>query len=520
MRTASTPMATALTSRSTAGRRATSRRSSVTTRVRRTGARFGGAARAGRAWPNRPVQSTLMSSLVLPGPLPRCPVRHGWAAPRFRAAVGGVRGRAARAPRRPADGRGSEATHGRAMADSARVYASRLPGTTADALEAELLELMRRRYRAGAPLHRGAADLVRSLVGRVRLGVATSTTTPLVEVALQRRGAARRVRDRVVGCGSRRGASRTRPCSSRGVASSARTRRTPSRSRTRRWACRRPMRPGCSSWACRTATGVGRAPDRRGCRPADRFARPTWWSRAPDMARRTGRAEPGAAARHRAAHGHDHCSRASRWRRTATTTRSASPGSTSRASRPTTRRSSGCRLDRCCLDGVSMRRARDRRLPDRRAACASLDVTDSIWRDTLVTVRRVGALLAIGASWSSVRVRGGRLDLVDLSGAKLHGVALEGCVIGELDLGTAEARDVSFEGCEIGLLDVSGARLVRGGPHRCDDRRGQGRGRPPRRDDHPRPARGPGAAAGGAPGAEGARRLTSGDAAGGGADSA
>lgn len=77
------------------------------------------------------------------------------------------------------------ATHGRAMADSARVYASRLPGTTADALEAELLELMRRRYRAGAPLHRGAADLVRSLVGRVRLGVATSTTTPLVEVALQ-----------------------------------------------------------------------------------------------------------------------------------------------------------------------------------------------------------------------------------------------------------------------------------------------------------------------------------------------
>ena len=77
------------------------------------------------------------------------------------------------------------ATHGRAMADSARVYAARLPGTTAAALEAELLELMRKRYLAGAPLHRGAADLVRSLVGKVRLGVATSTTRPLVEVALQ-----------------------------------------------------------------------------------------------------------------------------------------------------------------------------------------------------------------------------------------------------------------------------------------------------------------------------------------------
>ena len=89
----------------------------------------------------------------------------------------------------------------------------------------------------------------------------------------------------------------------------------------------------------------------------------------------------------------------------------------------------------------------------------SLDAADSVWRDTLLTVRRVGALLATGASWSSVRVRGGRLDLVDLSGAKLAGVAFEGCVIGELDLGTAEARDLRFEGCKIELLDVGGARL-------------------------------------------------------------
>ncbi len=77
------------------------------------------------------------------------------------------------------------ATHGRALAESARVYAARLPGTTPAQLEVELLELMHLRYRAGAPLHRGAAELVRALVGRVRLGVATSTATPLVEVALR-----------------------------------------------------------------------------------------------------------------------------------------------------------------------------------------------------------------------------------------------------------------------------------------------------------------------------------------------
>jgi uncharacterized protein YjbI with pentapeptide repeats len=121
----------------------------------------------------------------------------------------------------------------------------------------------------------------------------------------------------------------------------------------------------------------------------------------------------------------------------------------------------GCWLERCGLDGVSMRRARvaDCRLDELHAT--SLDAVDSTWRDTLLTVRRIGALLATGASWSSVRVRGGRLDLLDLSGAKLHGVAFEDCSVGELDLGTVDARDLTFEGCQIEVLDVTGARLAR-----------------------------------------------------------
>ncbi len=121
----------------------------------------------------------------------------------------------------------------------------------------------------------------------------------------------------------------------------------------------------------------------------------------------------------------------------------------------------GCHIERCALDGVSMRRARISECRLDELGAASLDAADSVWRDTLVTVRRVGALLSTGGSWTSVRVRGGRLDLVDLSGAKLTGVAFDGCVMGELDLGTVEARDLSFEGCEIELLDVTGARLLR-----------------------------------------------------------
>lgn len=120
----------------------------------------------------------------------------------------------------------------------------------------------------------------------------------------------------------------------------------------------------------------------------------------------------------------------------------------------------GCRLDHARLDGASLRRARIADCLLDELAATSIDAADSDWRDTLVTVRRVGALLATGAAWTSVRVRGGRLDLVDLSGAKLNGVAFEGCALGELDLGTVEARGLVLEGCQIDLLDVTGARLT------------------------------------------------------------
>jgi uncharacterized protein YjbI with pentapeptide repeats len=120
----------------------------------------------------------------------------------------------------------------------------------------------------------------------------------------------------------------------------------------------------------------------------------------------------------------------------------------------------GCRFERCAFDETSLRRAHISECLLDEVRATSFDTGDSVWRDTLVTVRRVGAMLATGASWSSVRLRGGRLDLVDFSGARLVDVAIEGCAIGELDLGTAEARGLAFEDCEIELLDVTGARLA------------------------------------------------------------
>jgi HAD superfamily hydrolase (TIGR01509 family) len=80
------------------------------------------------------------------------------------------------------------ATHGRAMAESVAIYAERLGGLDPVALEAELLDLMHAHYDGGPPLQPGAEALVRALVGRVSLGVASSTTAPLVRLGLDRAG--------------------------------------------------------------------------------------------------------------------------------------------------------------------------------------------------------------------------------------------------------------------------------------------------------------------------------------------
>jgi HAD superfamily hydrolase (TIGR01509 family) len=74
------------------------------------------------------------------------------------------------------------------MSESAAIYAKRLGGLDPVALEAELLVLMLAHYDSGAALRPGAEALVRGLEGRMRLGVASSTTAPLVRLGLERAG--------------------------------------------------------------------------------------------------------------------------------------------------------------------------------------------------------------------------------------------------------------------------------------------------------------------------------------------
>ena len=91
---------------------------------------------------------------------------------------------------------------------------------------------------------------------------------------------------------------------------------------------------------------------------------------------------------------------------------------------------------------------------------ASVDFTDSTWRDSHVSGGRLGAVTLIGATWSGVRFRGSRLGFVNLAGALLEDVIFEDCEIASLDVRTARLESVAFVGCTIDELNVSGATLT------------------------------------------------------------
>jgi HAD superfamily hydrolase (TIGR01509 family) len=76
-----------------------------------------------------------------------------------------------------------EASHGRALVDTAAAYAERLD-LPADAIEREIGEIMLAHYAAGAPLHIGARELVDALEGRIAMAVASNTSADLVRRAL------------------------------------------------------------------------------------------------------------------------------------------------------------------------------------------------------------------------------------------------------------------------------------------------------------------------------------------------
>lgn len=77
-------------------------------------------------------------------------------------------------------------TVGRSIDETVSVYADRLgiSGDTVSDLRSELIDLARDEFLAGVPLRPGAAELVAALRPWMRLGLASNTDRPLVQLAL------------------------------------------------------------------------------------------------------------------------------------------------------------------------------------------------------------------------------------------------------------------------------------------------------------------------------------------------
>jgi uncharacterized protein YjbI with pentapeptide repeats len=120
-----------------------------------------------------------------------------------------------------------------------------------------------------------------------------------------------------------------------------------------------------------------------------------------------------------------------------------------------------CRLERCCIEGLTLRRARivDCQLADLYGA--SVDFSDSTWRDSHMTGGRLGAMTLPGATLTGVRLQGIKLGFANLAGARLEDVVFEECEIGSLDARSAQLRSVAFVDCAVGELNVAEATLAK-----------------------------------------------------------
>ena len=118
-------------------------------------------------------------------------------------------------------------------------------------------------------------------------------------------------------------------------------------------------------------------------------------------------------------------------------------------------------LLRCRADGLQLRRARfvETLVADLQAT--TVDVAESVWRDSLITGGRLGAVAGSSTKWSRVRLRGVKLDFLNLRGATLQDVVFQDCVLGEIDASDAQLIDVDFSGSRLDAFGVRNATLTR-----------------------------------------------------------
>ena len=93
---------------------------------------------------------------------------------------------------------------------------------------------------------------------------------------------------------------------------------------------------------------------------------------------------------------------------------------------------------------------------------ATVDLAESVWRDSMLTGGRLGVAAAPSAKLTRVRFRGVKLDFLNLRGATLQDVVFEDCVLGEVDVSEASADRCRLPGQPGRRHSASGAPRWRG----------------------------------------------------------
>lgn len=84
----------------------------------------------------------------------------------------------------------------------------------------------------------------------------------------------------------------------------------------------------------------------------------------------------------------------------------------------------------------------------------------TVWRQVLIETPRWGSAELFESTLTSVHLKGGKIDYLNLRGATLTDVLIEDCAITDLDLGGMTGTRVGFTNCRIGTLDLTRATSV------------------------------------------------------------
>jgi uncharacterized protein YjbI with pentapeptide repeats len=79
------------------------------------------------------------------------------------------------------------------------------------------------------------------------------------------------------------------------------------------------------------------------------------------------------------------------------------------------------------------------------------------WRDVLVENPRWGSAELYDADLTSVHVRGGKIDYLNLRTSKITDLLVEDCTITDLDLGGCRGTRIALRDCRVGTLDLTRA---------------------------------------------------------------